>query len=366
MKKILVVGQTPPPYGGQALMTKRLVDARFESAEIIHVRMSFSESFLEIGRASWKKVGHVFSIAFQIWKHRLKNRKLVLYYMPAGPNKVPVLRDLMLLILVRPFFSKTIYHFRAAGVSEFIGNQSYLFKILSLLIYGKPSVGIQLSSLNPADAAFFSAKKIYYIPNGLEDCFTVSQKINVKKEIIELLFVGVLREDKGFSWLLRALSILKQRGKTNFRLYAMGEFSSKKYETEVRQYITDNSLEEHILFLGVKVGEDKWRYYSQADILCFPSFFDCESFGNVLVEGMMFQMPLISSRWRGIPDIVTDDVGFLVDVNDDLQLAEKILRLLEDEELRIAMGHNSRARYLEKYTLPHYLSQMEIVFNDIQ
>ena len=365
MRKILVIGQTPPPYGGQALMTKRLVDAKFDSIEIIHVRLAFSESFLEIGKASWKKVLHVVKIAAQIWKHRLRNRNLVFYYMPAGPDMVPVIRDLLLLALVRPFFSKTIYHFRAAGISEFIRKKPAAFMWLCKIIYGKPIAAIQLSALNPPDALFFSAKNIYYIPNGIEDNaepylhFTKKSNAFVSDNIVRILFVGILREDKGLTWLLNSLHLLIKTGVSNFQLLAIGEFSSREYKTEIIDMLVKYNMTDKVLFLGVKTGKEKWEYFSEADFLCFPTFFNCESFGNVLLEAMMFQLPVIASEWRGIPDIVTNKTGFLVPVKDEKKLAEKIFELIKDENLRKQMGLNARNRYLEKYTLGNFLNQME-------
>lgn len=366
-RKILVIGQTPPPYGGQAMMTKRLVDAEFKSLQIIHVRLSFSENFRQIGRASWKKIIHLFSVVLQVWKHRFKHRQLTLYYMPAGPNKVPIIRDLLLLSLVRPFFTKTIYHFRAAGVSGYISGRSVLFQRICKLVYGKPYKAIQLSSLNPKDAEFFSAQRVFYIPNGIEDnMFRISNKELVESGIgskeIKILFVGVLREDKGLSWLLDSLHIVLRNGTSNFRLLVMGEFGSAQYEKEVEEKIVRLGIQKHVEFLGVKVGHEKWEYFSAVDFLCFPTFFDCESFGNVLIEAMMFRLPVIASNWRGIPDIVTEDVGFLVPVKNDGALAEKISLLINDEDMRKKMGHNARKKFLENYTLDIYLQQMEAMF----
>jgi glycosyltransferase involved in cell wall biosynthesis len=367
-KKILVVGQTPPPYGGQAMMTKRLVDADFKSIQIIHVRLSFSENFRQIGKASWKKIFHMFSVALHVWKQRLKYKQLTLYYMPAGPNRVPVIRDLILLSLVRPFFSKTIYHFRAAGISEYISKQPVFFQRLCKFIYGKPCKAIQLSSLNPKDANFFSAQKVFFIPNGIEDnIHQISSKkmaeAGIENQEVQILFVGVLREDKGLSWLLDSLNLVLKNGISNFKLLVMGEFSSVKYEKEVEEKIVELGLQKHVEFLGVKVSHEKWKYFSTVDFLCFPTFFDCESFGNVLIEAMMFHLPVIASNWRGIPDIVTADVGFLVPVRDNEMLAEKISLLIKDENMRKKMGCNARKKFLENYTLDIYLQQMEAMFS---
>ena len=46
-----------------------------------------------------------------------------------------------------------------------------------------------------------------------------------------------------------------------------------------------------VSFIGRKVDQEKWEYFNQADIFCFPSLYDCETFGNMVVEAMMFQLP---------------------------------------------------------------------------
>jgi len=370
--KLLVIGQTPPPYGGQALMTQRLVNATFSGFEVIHIRLNFSTSFLEVGKASLSKVIHLFEIIFRVWLVRIKNRNVILYYMPAGPNSVPVIRDLLLLAFIRPVFSQTIFHFRAAGISHFIKSKSKFFQFLCKKIYGRPTVGIQLSSLNPSDAAFFSSKSIFYVPNGLEDKLNSIHKRdeltihNKDKNEINILFVGVLREDKGFTWLIESLHLLKTKGISNFVLTVVGEFNSKTYEKKVKDLIKQCALCENVNFLGVLTGEKKWKCFEVADLLCFPTFFDCESFGNVLIEAFMFELPVIGSEWRGIPDIISDDVGFLVEIKNIEQLAEKIALLIKNETLRKALGQNARRRYIENYTLDKYLNRMEHIIENIK
>ena len=50
MVKVLVVGQTPPPFGGQIMMTKMLLDASYEDIRLFHAPMSFSREMDEIGK----------------------------------------------------------------------------------------------------------------------------------------------------------------------------------------------------------------------------------------------------------------------------------------------------------------------------
>jgi len=86
---------------------------------------------------------------------------------------------------------------------------------------------------------------------------------------------------------------------------------------------------------GVQSGDDKFRYYAQASIFCFPTFFESEAFPVVLLKAMQFRLPVDSTRWRGISAIVRDGVtGFLVPINDVAALAERLELLLVDDSLR--------------------------------
>src|SRR5690242_18259965 len=124
---ILVLGQTPPPYGGQAMMINRLVRARFSKIRIRHVRMAFSSSMREVGTFAGSKLVHLVATMCRALIARAKYHAKLLYFPPAGPSTNPVLRDIALLLVLRPFFEKTVFHFRAAGVSEFVASRSRVF-----------------------------------------------------------------------------------------------------------------------------------------------------------------------------------------------------------------------------------------------
>lgn len=369
MIKVLVVGQTPPPYGGQAMMIQRLVNARFKSVEILHIRMAFSDQVKSIGKVSFKKVWHLFDIIYQVYKIRLSQKKLVLYYPPAGPDKTPIIRDLVMLFFIRPLFSKTVYHYRAAGISDYLSTRSALFQFICKKVYGKPDIAVQLSLLNPEDGAYFGAKRVMSITNGLED--EAQSYLPFKRELrdntrIQVLFVGVLREDKGLSVLVDALHILKQKGVANVSAVIMGEFTSTEYQSEIRSLLEKYELSSSVSFIGNQINTAKWKCFAESDLLCFPTYFNSESFGNVIVEAMMFQLPVIATNWRGIPDIVTEETGLLAPIKDAKAIAEKLELLIADKELRLKMGAKGRERFLEKFTLPQHLNKMEEMFLSLE
>ncbi|MFT7032661.1 MAG: glycosyltransferase involved in cell wall biosynthesis [Cyclobacteriaceae bacterium] len=358
---VLVIGQTPPPYGGQAMMIERLVNADFDQIEIYHIRMSFSENFKQVGEGGIRKILHLVYLMVQGIKYRFKYGIKILYYPPAGPNLNPLLRDVLLLAVLRPFFSKTIFHFRAAGLSEFIPELFPPLKYLARLVYHKPSGAIQLSSLNPSDGNYLRCKKLFIIPNGLEDvAVNIITERKSKKSFVQILSVGVLKENKGVLVLLEAVRELKSRNAQDFKVKFMGEFSSDEFEKQVDDLISSYNIEELVEFIGVKSGKGKWDVFKNTDILCFPTFFDSESFGNVILEAMMFEIPVIASKWRGIPDIVQEGYnGLLVPIKNSNILADKMELLIESENERLRLGCNGRKEFKKKYTLAEHLREME-------
>ena len=172
MKKILVVGVTPPPYMGQAMMTERLVNAKFDNIKIYHVRMAFSSSMASIGKVELAKFLHMFLIILKSIYYRFRYDVSTLYYMPGGSTFVPVARDIFMLFFLRLVFSKTIFHFRAAGVSEIVEQQPILLKKLAQYAYSSPDLAIHLSSLNPDDGGYFKAKKSNAFSLKLSDANT--------------------------------------------------------------------------------------------------------------------------------------------------------------------------------------------------
>ena len=90
-----------------------------------------------------------------------------------------------------------------------------------------------------------------------------------------------------------------------------------------------------VRWLGVQTGAEKSDSFTRSDIFCFPSHFESEAFPVVLIEAMRSGLPVVSTRWRGIPDLVEDGkTGYLIDVRDPDALADRVASLCIDPGLR--------------------------------
>ena len=358
-QRVLVVGQTPPPYHGQAMMTQRLLDANYERIALYHVRMAFSKSVASVGTFQLAKLWHMVAVVGRIVFCRFRYRVGTLYYMPAGPNLTPLLRDIFILTLARPLFRRTIFHFRAAGLSEFVEARGGLIRWLARRVYHAPDVAIHLSGRNPDDGGYFSAHRTQVVPNGLEDAARPYLPIErPATSPVRILFVGLLCESKGVLTLLAAVSLLHQEG-VAVQVTLVGGFTSPDFEKEVIAYCRAHHLQDSVELAGVRQGDEKWQYFRQADIFCFPSHYESESFGNVAVEAMMFSLPVVATRWRGIPDIVDDGkTGWLVPIQDPESTAAALRQLIQHPEQRRRMGKAGRTKYETHYQLPTFVATM--------
>lgn len=355
--KLLIVGQTPPPYGGQAIMIENILKFRYDDIQLIHVRMNFSSGMDDIGKVKLKKFFELFRVIVKIYWQRIFHNVNVLYYPPAGPNTVPILRDIVILLTTRFLFRKTIFHFHAAGLSEKFHQLQPVLQLAFKKAYFYPDLTIRLSKLNPDDGNFLRTKKDLSIPYGI-DSITIrpGPYKQIRDNKINILYAGVLKESKGLFILLKAVHLIVNRGYTNISLLLMGEFESKSFEQEIKSMIAEKGLKKYIHFLGVKTGVEKFSCFEKCDIFCFPSYFESETFGVVLLEAMQFAKPVVATNWRGIPDIVTDHVtGFLVEPKDAVMLAESLIKLIKDKDLRIRLGKNGLRHFEERFTKERFM-----------
>ena len=98
-----------------------------------------------------------------------------------------------------------------------------------------------------------------------------------------------------------------------------------------------------MVFVGKVDRQALLNEYREADFLVLPSLF--EPFGIVLLEAMATGLPVVASRVGGIPEVVRDGrTGILVEPANARALADALMELCRDENLRITMGADAKDR----------------------
>jgi glycosyltransferase involved in cell wall biosynthesis len=191
----------------------------------------------------------------------------------------------------------------------------------------------------------YDKEKIVLIPNGVNEEYL---KINpIKKPAsapIILGAVGSLNNIKNYRMLIKAFYLVKQeRPDLNIHLQIVGEGPLKKnLEGMVSNY---RIIYELVSFAG-RVEDIKERYQH------FTIFINCslsESFGLSVGEAMAVGLPVIASKIPALEELVSD-AGILIDPRDKEQIKEAILKLIDDENLRIKLGTEAKKRIEENFS----------------
>jgi glycosyltransferase involved in cell wall biosynthesis len=109
-------------------------------------------------------------------------------------------------------------------------------------------------------------------------------------------------------------------------------------------------MSKHVTISGPTPYSDLIKRYCNSDLFVFPSVWK-EPFGMPVAEAMACGTPVVATRSGGITEIIEHGkTGFLVERGDPSSLADAILLLLEDQNLRKSMGKAGRQRAVELFT----------------
>lgn len=355
---LLMVGQTPPPFHGQAVATGILFDHQWSKVRVRCLRMEYSRTGAEVGKAGLGKLISLVRLVIRSWLVLWRQGDTVLYYLPASPNLVPVVRDILYLSLVRPFTAGTIYHFHAGGLAEFLARHRFLGR-LARLAYGRPLLAIEIAEAAAGVGGYLGAQKRAIICNGLH--VPAPQKKRPREDgMLTGLFVGSLRESKGIFDVLRTARLLSERN-IPIRIELAGVWVSEEERVRFEQEVAEGGLQDRVVLLGELIAEAKWQVFQRADFFFFPSFYESENFPLVLIEALGSGLPVVATRWRGIPELVNDGENAVLCETGDLEGFAKAIEMLNaSPALRMEMENAARALYVQRYTKEIFCSKMEI------
>ncbi len=213
-----------------------------------------------------------------------------------------------------------------------------------------------------------------YIPNGVNpDEFSLSckktsrEQLDIPMDRIVILATRRFVIKNGLRYLAEAVHYVKQKIPSILCIFCgddardpdAGEELSK-----VRKIIADYSLEKHIRFEGAVPNSRIKTYLGACDLMALPSLMEATSISAL--EAMSMGKPIVGTRVGGIPDLVDDGkTGLLANPADSLDLAECIIRLLQEYDLE-EMGQAARARVWDKFTWSKNAASTIEFYNNIK
>jgi glycosyltransferase involved in cell wall biosynthesis len=213
-----------------------------------------------------------------------------------------------------------------------------------------------------------SPQKVQTLYNGIELDQVESTRASVSAADLGceaashlIITTANVRRIKGLDVLLRAAAIV-QREFPRAAFLIAGGILEPEYFRELEDLMRSLALSDTVKFLGAR--NDVMPLLAASDVFCLPS--RSEGFSNALVEAMACGLPCVATRVGGNAEALADgESGFIVDADAPEPLAERLLTLLRDPELRRRMGQCGRETVERRFSAHSMITQLTGVYDEL-
>jgi glycosyltransferase involved in cell wall biosynthesis len=403
--KLLIFAHTPPPLHGQSYMVQLMLDGlggdrrrRAPNApphagdvhgiECYHVNTRLSKRLEDIGEFHGAKLFRLLIYCGEAIWCRFRYGAANFYYIPAPGKTSALYRDWMVLLICRPFFKRIILHWHAAGLAKWLETSVQMrARALTYHCARQADLSIVLSRYNMADAEKLLPRRIRVVSNGIPDpCPEFRQIILPRRrarsaardllfsgrsltaedyhetggdpQVIKILFLAHCMEEKGLFDAMRSVvlanrTLAEQRSPVRMKLLAAGTFVTAGERAKFDQLMTDPEFDRAVDYLGFVSGDGKQRALRESDLFCFPTYYLGENQPVNLIEAMAFGLPVVTTRWRSLSEMLPANYAGLVPIRAPEKVAAAMLNLMTQQT-----GESFRQMFLARFTLEAHLAKL--------
>jgi glycosyltransferase involved in cell wall biosynthesis len=346
-----------PSIATEVILTSRLK----EKFELIHLDTSDHRDLDTLNRVDFTNVVLALKhYCMLLWL--IITRWPAMVYIPISQTTLGYLRDAWFIVIAKIFRRRVVCHLEGGNFKNWYDVAGpfmrWFVRRIHSLVDGQIVLGKTLRYLFDG---IVSHEKIYVVPNGRD--FNISFDIK-KHSNTKILFLSNFIRTKGVLEALRAVELVFKNCSQIEAVFA-GSWMDKRTKTEFESFLKENP---HlpVVLEGPVYGEKKYELFASSDIFVFPTYYPSEGHPWVIVEAMAAGLPIISTNQGAITESVIAGVnGFLVEKKNPQQIAEKIIFLIQNPDLRIRMGKESRRLYEENFTEEKMVERFKHTFNAV-
>jgi glycosyltransferase involved in cell wall biosynthesis len=255
-------------------------------------------------------------------------------------------------------------------VGSFIVKKDFLHQRL----YTYVTRAVAISSVikkNLLETTPLNEEQIVLVPNGVDtdrfnpdivDRYKIRDEFDIGKNKILIGMMARFSPGKGHEEFIKAAARLNNEC-DNLHYMVIGEASRGEnlYEKEIKSLAGKLNLN-NLTFTGYR--SDIPELLAALDIFVFPSH--AEAFGIALIEAMAMAKPTVCSAADGILDIAVDNkTSYLFEKGNELDLKEKVKRLIDDPDTRMSFAKAGRERVLKDFNINHVTDLICNVYTDL-
>ena len=340
---LVVVGPLPPPVHGVAVSTElvlknSLLHDRFC---VDHLNTTDPRPISNLGRWDLANVRLGLGAALRlVSKLRALNGLL---YLPLSENAGGFLRDSIFVQLAAMRGWRVAIHIRNSLFREFYRSRGPVYRWwVRATLRRVDGLAVLGESLRPLLDGLVPNEIVSVVPNGTPD----TRRPDITPDPNRVLYLSNLSLKKGIDHAVEAALLVGARSDAAHFVF-VGEWESKEVERDIRSRVSADG--DRIEFRPPVGGAERDRLLCSAWLLLFPVAWG-EGHPRILLEALAAGVPAVTTNRGTIAETVTDgECGFVLADPDPEAIAERVLSLLENHELRTRMSARARRRYLERF-----------------
>lgn len=348
---VCLVAPLPPPNGGMGTWTRLVYEAAQECADIRIDLVDISPRWRAIDDLGLFKriIGGGIQLLRDCWRLRCVMKCGVDVIHLTTPGQLAIVRDLVMLGIARLTGIPVVYHLHFGRVSDIAKNNTREWRMLQRAI----NLCSAVIAIDPDTAATVT----HHCPNVR--CLRIANGLRIDKLPVDdgggasqhtVLFLGWVIPTKGVGELVEAWSSLGSE-KEGWRCVIAGG-GSLEYREQLSQKFQPKCLE----FLAELSHDDAMRLMATCDVVVLPSH--TEGFPMVIVEAMAMGKAIIATNVGAIPELLSDECGLLIEVNNADELSKALREMISDSSLRMKLGKNAQRK-------AHHELSMNVVFGQL-
>ena len=353
MNKVVLLAPTPPPAGGIAGWTVRMMNATLKNDwGVVVVDEKVMGNRQVFGEGSKRNLLTEVKRCFRIWrdlKKALRDPEVKVVHSCIPSITSSMMREYICACIAKRRKKKFIVHYRCTVPNTTKGR---LGRFMLKRLCAKSDLIITLNSQTDDYLKGITKTPYKLIPNFISADELVEAHV-INPEIKRVLYVGGVIETKGA---YEILELAKRFPDIEFRMVG-------KTESAVEEYAKENGIS-NAVFAGAKERDEVKAELAEADVFLFMTYFRGEGFSNALAEAMAAGLPCIATDWAANRDMIGAEGGAVVGVK-DVDGAEKALKSMMSADVRRAQSEANikkvASSYVDKVVLDMYVDTYEQV-----
>lgn len=343
--RLIVIGPVPPPTHGVTISTSLVLANPHLAGRFAVEHLDTSDRRSDLSNiGTWDLMNVILALRSAARLGMRLRRGPGVVYLPLSSGVSGFLRDALFIWLASISRWTVTAHLRGGEFDLFYSAQPRPARWLMRRVLARvDSMAVMGSSLTHMFDGMIARERIAVVPNGTPE---ITRGDHVRNPDT-VLFLSNLLARKGVVEAVGAAELVVARHPT-IRFLFIGSW----YDDVLAQQLEQRTrpLRDRIVFLPPVAGEAKRAALLSASILLFPPVLS-EGHPRVVLEGLAAGLPVVTTDRGAIAEtVVHGESGFVLEDPVPEHLAEHILRLLEDDDLRARMAAAARARYEALYS----------------